>query len=202
MSDERDRPLSQADLDADPNVQLRGWIEEAGGLPAGDAITLATATRDGAPSARLVLLKSADERGLTFYTGYESRKGRELDENPRAAVVLYWHDLGRQVRIEGLVERLPESDSDAYFAQRPLGSRLSAVASRQSEVIAGRDELEEAVAALRERLGEDVPRPATWGGYRLVPSYWEFWQHRADRLHDRFRYRPGDEGWVVERLAP
>jgi len=129
MSDERDRPLSQADLDADPNVQLRGWIEEAGGLPAGDAITLATATRDGAPSARLVLLKSADERGLTFYTGYESRKGRELDENPRAAVVLYWHDLGRQVRAEGSVERLPESDSDAYFAQRPLGSRLSAVAS-------------------------------------------------------------------------
>ena len=199
---ERDRPLLESDLDADPLAQLRAWRAEAEGIEGGDAVTLATATRDGAPSARMVLLKDADERGLTFYTGYESRKGRELDENPQAALVLYWHELGRQVRVEGAVERVPEADSDAYFASRPPGSRLSAAVSRQSEAIPGRDELEQAVAELRERVGEDVPRPASWGGYRLVPSYWEFWQHREDRLHDRFRYRPEGGTWIVERLAP
>lgn len=202
MQDERDRPLSESDLEADPLETLRVWRAEAEALPGYDAAALATATRDGAPSARMVLLKDADERGLTFFTGYESRKGRELDENPRAALILYWHELGRQVRVEGAVDRVAEAESDAYFATRPLGSRLSAAASRQSEMVPGREELEEAVAALRERLGDDVPRPATWGGYRLVPSYWEFWQHRADRLHDRFRYRPANGGWIVERLAP
>ena len=202
MKDERDRPFLEPDVSADPLAQLRSWTAEVEGTVGWDAVALATATRDGSPSARMVLLKDADERGLTFYTGYESRKGRELDENPRAALVLYWHGPGRQVRVEGRVERVPEEDADAYFASRPLGSRLSAVVSRQSEVIPGRDELEAAVEALRERVGDDVPRPASWGGYRLVPDYWEFWQHRQDRLHDRFRYRPGDDGWVVERLAP
>lgn len=202
MPDQRDRPLLESDLDPDPVAQLRAWRAEAGATDGGEAVTLATATRDGAPSARMVLLKDADERGLTFYTGYESRKGRELDENPQAAIVLYWHELGRQVRVEGSVERLPEKDSDAYFASRPLGSRLSALVSRQSEVIASRDDLEQAVAALRDRVGVDVPRPATWGGYRLVPGYWEFWQHCEDRLHDRFRYRLADGTWILERLAP
>ena len=202
MKDERDRPFLEPHVSADPLAQLRSWTAEVEGTVGWDAVALATATRDGSPSARMVLLKDADERGLTFYTGYESRKGRELDENPRAALVLYWHRPGRQVRVEGRVERVPEEDADAYFASRPLGSRLSAVVSRQSEVIPGRDELEAAVEALRERVGDDVPRPASWGGYRLVPDYWEFWQHRQDRLHDRFRYRPGDDGWVVERLAP
>src|SRR5262245_8498438 len=202
MKDERDRPFLEPDVSADPLDQLRSWTAEVEGTVGWDAVALATATRDGSPSARMVLLKDVDDRGLTFYTGYESRKGRELDENPRAAIVLYWHEPGRQVRVEGRVERVPEEEADAYFDSRPLGSRLSAVVSRQSEVIPGRDELEEAVEALRGRVGEDVPRPATWGGYRLVPEYWEFWQHRQDRLHDRFRYRPGDDGWIVERLAP
>lgn len=202
MKDDRDRPFLEPDVSADPLAQLHSWTAEVEGTVGWDAVALATATRDGSPSARMVLLKDADERGLTFFTGYESRKGRELDENPRAALVLYWHGPGRQVRVEGRVERVPEEEADAYFASRPLGSRLSAVVSRQSEVIPGRDELEAAVEALRDRVGDDVPRPASWGGYRLVPDYWEFWQHRQDRLHDRFRYRPGDDGWVVERLAP
>jgi pyridoxamine 5'-phosphate oxidase len=202
VPDQRDRPLLESELDADPLAQLRAWRAEAKGAEGGDAVTLATATREGVPSARMVLLKDVDERGLTFYTGYESRKGRELEENPRAALVIYWHELGRQVRVEGAVERVAAEDSDAYFASRPPGSRLSAAVSPQSEAIQGRDELEQAVAALREQVGEDVPRPATWGGYRLVPSYWEFWQHREDRLHDRFRYRPEGGTWIVERLAP
>ena len=146
----------------------------------------------------MVLLKDADGRGLSFFTSYESRKGVELVENPRAALVLYWHALGRQVRVEGKVERLPAAESDAYFESRPPGSRRSAAVSPQSAVIAGREGLERAAAA----LGDDVPRPQDWGGYLLVPSLWEFWQHRVDRLHDRFRYRRGEGGWVVERLAP
>jgi pyridoxamine 5'-phosphate oxidase len=150
----------------------------------------------------VVLLKSADERGLAFYTGFESRKARELDENPRAALVIYWHELGRQVRAEGGVDRLPDEEADAYFASRPLGSRLSAAVSRQSEVIASREELEEAAGSLGERVGDDVPRPSSWGGFVLVPTCWEFWQHRLDRLHDRFRYRPDSDGWIIERLAP
>lgn len=198
--DERDRPLNERDLDADPFVQLRAWLEEAraAGIELPEAMTLATATSDGAPSARMVLLKDATERGLSFFTNYESRKGSELAENPRAALVLYWHLLGRQVRVEGGVERLPEAESDAYFGSRPPGSRRSAAVSPQSRVIGSREELEGAAA----ELGDDVPRPPSWGGYLLVPSQWEFWQHRLDRLHDRFRYRPGGDGWIVERLAP
>ncbi|HKP18200.1 MAG TPA: pyridoxamine 5'-phosphate oxidase [Gaiellaceae bacterium] len=204
MPDERDHPLRREDLDPDPLVQLNRWLDEAraAGIELAEAMTVATATSDGAPSARVVLLKSADERGLAFYTGFESRKARELDENPRVALVIYWHELGRQVRVEGGVERVAGEEADEYFESRPLGSRLSAVVSRQSEVIASREELEEAAVALGERVGDDVPRPASWGGYVVVPTYWEFWQHRLDRLHDRFRYRPDDRGWIVERLAP
>jgi pyridoxamine 5'-phosphate oxidase len=204
MADERDRPLRAADLDPDPLAQLRRWLEEAraAGVDLPEAMTLATATRDGVPSARMVLLKDADGAGLTFYSGYESRKGHELAENPRAALVLYWHELGRQVRVEGGVDRVSPEQSDAYFRSRPLGSRLSAAVSPQSEVVAGREELENAAADLALRAGDDVPRPERWGGYRLVPDLWEFWQHRLDRLHDRFRYRPGPERWIVERLAP
>lgn len=204
MEDERDRPLREADLDADPLRQLRRWLEEAraAGIDLAEAMTLATATRDGAPSARMVLLKEADDAGLTFYTGYGSRKGRELAENPRAALVLYWHVLGRQVLVEGAVSKLDPAESDAYFRTRPLGSRLSAAVSPQSEVVGGREELEHAAAELVRRHGEDVPRPESWGGYRLAPERWEFWQHRVDRLHDRFLYTRSGEGWQIERLAP
>jgi pyridoxamine 5'-phosphate oxidase len=198
--EERDRPLDERELDADPFAQLRAWLDDAraAGIELPQAMTLATATADGAPSARMVLLKDAGERGLSFFTNYESRKGVELAENPRAALVLYWHALGRQVRVEGTAERLPRAESDEYFASRPPGSRRSAAVSPQSRVIDSREELERAAAA----LDDDVPRPPGWGGYLLVPSLWEFWQHRVDRLHDRFRYRPGEGGWVVERLAP
>jgi pyridoxamine 5'-phosphate oxidase len=205
MVDERDRPLREDELDPDPLAQLQRWLAEArdAGVELPEAMTMATATRDGAPSARMVLLKDADADGLTFYSGYESQKGRELIENPRAALVLYWQPLGRQVRVEGSVERLPPEQSDAYFRSRPLGSRLSAAVSHQSEVVASREELERAAAELRRQRGEDIARPGSWGGYRLAPTLWEFWQHRLDRLHDRFRYRPGTAGgWIIERLAP
>jgi pyridoxamine 5'-phosphate oxidase len=200
VEDERDHALDERDLDADPVEQLRAWLEDAraAGVELPEAMTLATATRDGAPSARMVLLKDADERGLSFFTNYESRKAEELAENPRAALVLYWHALGRQVRAEGAVSRLPAAESDAYFESRPPGSRRSAAVSPQSRVIGSRGELERAANGLRD----DVRRPPSWGGYLLVPSLWEFWQHRVDRLHDRFRYRPGERGWIVERLAP
>jgi pyridoxamine 5'-phosphate oxidase len=204
MADQHDRPLLESELDADPFTQLSRWLGEARaeGVELPEAMTLATATREGVPSARMVLLKGADGTGLTFYSGYDSRKGRELAENPRAALVLYWHALGRQVRVEGRVEQITPEESDDYFRSRPLGSRLSAAVSPQSEVVAGRAELAAAAAELERTGGENVLRPEHWGGYRLVPDLWEFWQHRLDRLHDRFRYRPGARGWIVERLAP
>jgi pyridoxamine 5'-phosphate oxidase len=200
VEDERDRPLDERDLDPDPVVQLRRWLAEAreAGIELPEAMALATATPDGAPSARMVLLKDVADGGLSFFTSYASRKGDELAQNPRAAVVLYWHVFGRQVRVEGTVDRLPAAESDAYFESRPPGSRRSAAVSPQSAVIESREEL----ARAAELLSDDVPRPESWGGYRLVPTAWEFWQHRLDRLHDRFRYRPGDGGWIVERLGP
>jgi len=164
-----------------------------------EQMVLATATPEGAPSARLVLLKEVDaEDGFVFYSGYESRKGRELAANPRAALLFYWDVLGRQVRVEGRVERLAAADSDAYWQSRPPGSRRSAAASRQSEPIESRAALERAVS----ELDEAPPRPERWGGYRLVPDEVELWQHRDDRLHDRLRYRREGAGWRRERLQP
>ena len=205
MSDSRARPLHRRGLDPEPLRQFETWHGEAhaAGEPLPEAVALATATSAAAPSVRMVLLKGFDERGFSFYSGYESRKGRELAENPRAALCFYWHGLGRQVRVEGAVERLAAEESDAYFASRPYNARLSAAASRQSEVVPGREQLEEAVTRLRRRYADEVvPRPPGWGGFVVLPDQYEFWQHREDRLHDRFLYRRDDEAWVIERLAP
>ncbi len=199
------QPLRRHDLDPDPLRQFHAWFEAAGaaGAVQPNAVALATADADGSPSVRFVLLKSADEHGFVFFTGYESRKGRELDENPRAALCFYWQPLGRQVRVEGPVERVPLSESEAYFATRPYGAQLSASASRQSEVVGGRRELEERVERLSEEYSEGaVPRPDIWGGFVIAPKLYEFWQHRDDRLHDRFVYRREGDGWTIERLSP
>jgi pyridoxamine 5'-phosphate oxidase len=201
-----DRPLLERDLDPDPLAQFRRWYADAegAGMRVPEAMALATATPDGAPSVRMVLLKDAGPRGFAFYTNLESRKGGELAANPRAALLFHWDPLGRQVRVEGRVERLPERDAAAYFATRPRGSQVAAWASPQSRVLAGRAQLEEAVAAAAARFeGADVPLPPHWGGYVLVPERYEFWQHRDDRLHDRVRYEPdGAGGWDRARLAP
>jgi pyridoxamine 5'-phosphate oxidase len=201
---EHDRPLRRADLDGDPLVQFHRWFDEAAAsvrMPEAGAI--ATATLEGAPSVRMVLLKQFDEEGIVFHTHTTSRKGRELDANPRAALLFYWDPLGRQVRVEGSTERVPEAEADEYFAGRPRGAQVGAHASRQSEVIPGREALERRVAELETELdGREVPRPESWVGYRLAPEAWEFWQHRDSRLHDRFRYRLEGGRWIVERLAP
>lgn len=199
MSDARARPLRRSDLDPEPLKQFREWYAEAGN----DAVALATATRDGRPSARMVLLKGADERGFVFHSSYESRKARELAENPRAALLFYWHDLGRQVRVEGDVEQVDRGESETYFKTRPRGGQLAAWTSSQSEPIGTRDELEERFAELERTFeGDEVPLPPHWGGFRLVPETYEFWQHRENRLHDRFRYRRNGDDWVIERLSP
>jgi pyridoxamine 5'-phosphate oxidase len=202
---ERLGELRRGDLDPDPLTQFRRWYDdaEAAGVRAPQAMALATATPGGAPSVRMVLLKGADERGFTFFTGYVSRKAGELESNPRAALLFYWDPLGRQVRIEGAVERVSGPESDAYFATRPRGAQLAATASQQSSVLANREEIDRCVAELdRNQAGREVSRPGHWGGYRLVPDTYEFWQHREDRLHDRLRYRRDDGGWTIERLSP
>jgi len=188
----------------DPIAEFNAWFEEAreAGVPVPETITLATADAAGRPSARMLLLKGADERGFTFFTSYESRKGRELETNPHAALVVYWQPLGRQVRVEGTVRRLPAEESDAYFATRPPRSRAAAAASRQSEVIEGREELEAEIERLLAEHGDEVPRPERWGGYVLEPDVIELWQHGDDRLHDRFRFTREGDGWRRERLAP
>ena len=192
--------LDEAALDPDPLRQFESWFAEArdAGLRAPEAMALATATPDGVPSARMVLLKGVDDRGFVFFTSYESRKGGELEANPRAALLFYWEPLGRQVRVEGTVERATAAESDAYFASRPPGSRAGAAASHQSRPLADRSELERAVAA----LGDDVARPEWWGGYRVRPERYEFWQHRENRLHDRFLYERAGSAWSIQRLHP
>jgi pyridoxamine 5'-phosphate oxidase len=197
--------LRKSAVDSDPLEQFRRWYAEAegAGVKAPQAMALATATADGEPSVRMVLLKGADERGFVFFTGYVSRKAAELDANPRAALLFHWDALGRQVRIEGRVARVAGQESDAYFATRPRGAQLAAAASQQSSVLRDRAEIDNRVAELaREHEGSNVRRPDHWGGYRLVPETYEFWQHRDDRLHDRLRYRRANGAWVVERLSP
>lgn len=199
--------LDETSVDRDPLRQFRSWLEQAlsAGLREPNAMTLATATPDGIPSARIVLLRGFDERGFVFYTNYSSRKGSELAANPRAALVFYWAELERQVRIEGSIERVTAEESDAYFRTRPRGHQLGAWVSEQSRVIAGRDELERELSEIEIRFsGQEVPRPLHWGGYRVLPSVIEFWQGRPNRLHDRLRYRrlAESDGWALERLAP
>ncbi|HEY8557104.1 MAG TPA: pyridoxamine 5'-phosphate oxidase [Actinomycetes bacterium] len=197
--------LAEADVDADPVVQFGRGFEQAeqAGLLEPTAMTLATATPDGRPSARMVLLRGFDERGFCFYSNYESRKGVELAANPRAALVFWWGELERQVRIEGPVAPTSRAESEAYFHSRPPGSQLSAAASPQSRVIQDRAVLERRVAELATGSADgQVPLPDFWGGYRLTHEVVEFWQGRPNRLHDRLRYRRAGDGWKVERLAP
>jgi pyridoxamine 5'-phosphate oxidase len=196
--------MDEHDLDPDPILALATWLEEARArLPQGDAMALATATPDGRPSVRIVLLRGVDQRGLTFFTNRESRKGAELRANPQAAVCVHWWELGRQVRAEGPVEELDVNESTAYWASRPRASQLAAWASRQSEPVASRDELMAAVGRMEGRFAEsDVPLPAFWGGYRVRPESIELWMHREDRLHDRIAYSRETGGWKRVRLAP
>jgi pyridoxamine 5'-phosphate oxidase len=190
--------LYESDVDPDPIRQFQAWHVDAGQPP---EVALATASADGEPSARMVLLKGADERGFTFFTNYGSPKAQDLDANPRAALLFHWQP-GRQVRVRGRVARVSAEESDAYWQTRPHGSQLGAWASRQSEVIADRAALEDHLAEVAARYPGEVPRPPFWGGFRLTPGEIEFWHHRDDRLHDRLRYRRADGAWVVERLSP
>ena len=198
--------LHERDVDPDPIRQFARWFEQARRVTTGEvnAMTLATATPDGIPSARVVLLKDFDERGFVFYSNYESQKGRELAANPRAALVFHWPVLERQVRIAGTVERVTREESRGYFDSRAFASRIGALASRQSEVLPNRQDLEARVRDLTLRYkGSKVPLPPTWGGYRLAPSSLELWQGRPSRLHDRLRYtRAADGAWTIERLSP
>lgn len=202
--DYKGESLNEADVATDPFTQFQRWFDEAlrAELPMANAMTLATVGADGAPSARIVLLKGIDHDGFVFYTNYMSRKGRELAGNPRAALVFHWTDLEREVRIDGSVEKVTAAESDEYFASRPLGSRHAAIASPQSERVASRAELEARFDAAAAAHGDAAPRPAHWGGYRVLPTSIEFWQGRPSRLHDRLLYMRKGDRWTIVRLAP
>ncbi len=199
-------PLNEADVDGDPFAQFERWFAEErdAGHDMPEAAAVATADAAGAPSVRMVLVKEVDPRGFVFFTNYEGRKGRELDENPKGALLFYWPRLSRQVRVDGPAERVSPEETERYVRSRPRGSQLSALASPQSRVVESREALEQRVSELSARYdGIALPVPAGWGGYRIAPVSFEFWQHRADRLHDRIRYLPADGGgWRIDRLAP
>ena len=196
--------MDEGHVAEDPIAEIAAWLGEAESVSArADAMTLATADASGRPSARQVLLRGLDERGLVFFTNRNSRKGEELAQNPWAALVLHWHELGRQVRIEGIVEEVGDDESEAYWRTRPRDSQIAAWASPQSTPISSRDELDQLFESSRARFGDgDIPLPPFWGGYRVVPTSVELWQHRENRLHDRVRYLRTDSGWRRERLAP
>jgi pyridoxamine 5'-phosphate oxidase len=196
--------LAEADAHADPLVQFERWFNDAlaAQLPLANAMTLATTADGGAPDARIVLLKGVDNGGFVFYTNYESRKGRQLAAQPHACLVFFWAPLERQVRIDGAVEKVSAAESDAYFATRPVGARLSARTSAQSSVVPDRNALEHEMRNQQRQYGDNPPRPAHWGGYRVIPSRMEFWQGRENRLHDRLLYLRDGGSWKIERLAP
>jgi pyridoxamine 5'-phosphate oxidase len=202
---EHERPLRRADLDGDPERQFSAWFAQAGaaGIRFPEAAALATASAEAAPSVRMVLVKGFAAGRFRFYSNHTSRKGRELATNPRAALLFYWEALGRQVRVEGPVAHATAEETAAYVRSRPRGSQIGALASPQSQVVASREELERRVSELAERYGEDeLPLPTHWGGFALTAETYEFWQQRADRLHDRLRYRREQGAWLIERLAP
>jgi pyridoxamine 5'-phosphate oxidase len=197
--------LSESDIDQNPLKQFEKWFKEAvdSQLSEPNVMTLATASLSGKPSARILLLKGFDENGFTFFTNYNSKKGRELEENPYAAIVFFWAELQRQVRIEGVISKVDEDTSSAYFHSRPKGSQIGAAASPQSSIIPDREVLEKQVTLLTEKYnGQEVPRPLNWGGYQLKPTHIEFWQGRSSRLHDRIAYTSVDRTWLISRLAP
>ena len=202
--DYKQSSLFENDISPNPIVQFTSWWNEAieSDIDEVNALTLATANAQGKPSARIVLLKGYDENGFVFFTNYESHKGKELAANPYAAMVLFWKELERQIRIEGFVEKISAGESDEYFYSRPAGSRIGAWASPQSTVINDRNILEENVKNCSQNFGENIPRPVHWGGYRVVPLLIEFWQGRSNRLHDRIQYRKENNNWIIERLAP
>ena len=198
-----DRGLDEADLTEHPLELFRRWLDDASALHEPNAMVVASVSGEGRPSARMVLLKGLDERGFVFYTNYSSRKGSELDARPDVALLFPWHDLQRQVRVEGKASRVPQAESEAYFGRRPRGSQLGAWASPQSRVVISREALDTAYRAVEERFAAgEVPLPPYWGGYRVAPSVVEFWQGRKGRMHDRLVYHRDGDAWLVERLAP